>query len=174
MTAEDLVQLKFGYLKSVKPLKDLGTYDEASRDPLGSLRLLWALRLQHPLSSSGALITILLLAADPISQQIVRYRNCATIEGGQTFEMPRSDGFPFKSNIQSYNSIPAEYLPDVKVPEPDFMRAINVGVSSPSCQVSIHCPSGNCTLPAEYSTVSYCARCNDVSDQVENINDKLE
>ena len=57
MTAEGLGQFKWRWFLERRPLDDLVTYDQATRGPLGALSLLWRLRLRHPLSSAGALIT---------------------------------------------------------------------------------------------------------------------
>jgi len=54
-------------------LEDLSKYDQATRGPLGALILLWRLRQRHPLSSAGALITLLILVVDPFTQQIIHY-----------------------------------------------------------------------------------------------------
>ena len=53
--------------------------------------LLWRLGLQHPLPSSGAFITILMLAIDPFAQQIIRYYDCNVPIQGQVATIPRTN-----------------------------------------------------------------------------------
>lgn len=67
VTAEGLDQLKWRWVQESRPLEDLVHYDEATRGPLGALRLLWRLRLRSPLSSIGALVTLIVLAIDPFT-----------------------------------------------------------------------------------------------------------
>src|SRR5277367_1653535 len=51
VAAEGLGQLKWTWFRRERPLEDLVKYDEASRGPLGALKLLWRLRAHQPLSS---------------------------------------------------------------------------------------------------------------------------
>jgi Protein of unknown function (DUF3176) len=72
--AEGLGQLKWLYFQKKRHrLFDLQVFDDASRGPLGSLRLLWMLKLQITLASVGAIVTIVSLAMDPFTQQVLSY-----------------------------------------------------------------------------------------------------
>lgn len=74
-------QLKWIHFAEVsKSLNDLQTFDEASRGPLGSLLLIFALISRKGKSSAsrlvslGCIITVMALAVEPFTQQIISYR----------------------------------------------------------------------------------------------------
>ena len=53
-------------------LRDFDIFDDASRGPWGSLRLLWCLRTRWGLGVLGALITIGAVSVDSLSQQVIQ------------------------------------------------------------------------------------------------------
>lgn len=53
-------------------LRDFDIFDEASRGPWGSLRLLWCLRTRWGLGVLGALVTIGAVSVDALAQQVIR------------------------------------------------------------------------------------------------------
>ena len=70
------------YLNS---LKDIQVYDEATRGPLGSLLFLWHFRKAPWVTYTafiGCVVTILAIAADPFTQQILRYDVLPTEDPG--------------------------------------------------------------------------------------------
>lgn len=90
VTAEGLGQLKWRWLLERRPLDDLVTYDQATRGALGALSHLWRLRLRHPLSSAGALITLAVLTIDPFTQQIIHCYDCSLPLVGLQASIPRT------------------------------------------------------------------------------------
>ena len=54
-------------------VSDLQVFDDASRGPLGSLLLLGQIRWRASIAAIGALVTVLMLAFDPFSQQILAF-----------------------------------------------------------------------------------------------------
>lgn len=157
VTTEGLGQLKWRRLQRDRPLDEFVKYDQATRGPLGALRLLWQLRLRHPLSSAGALIALVVLAIDPFAQQIIRYSDCS---------MPIAD---LQATIPRTNV----YLPRVTKESnmteggaPGLRDAINAGMTTANEIVSPVCLTGNCTFLKEYSTVAYCSSCTDVTEDL--------
>ncbi|KAK2608337.1 hypothetical protein N8I77_006955 [Diaporthe amygdali] len=76
--AESIGQLKWlWYLKS-HPLGQMEQWDLASRGPWGSLLLIFMLKSQD-LAVIGAMLTIVAMAVDPFTQQIVQYYSCPII-----------------------------------------------------------------------------------------------
>jgi len=72
--AEGISQLKWIYYqRRDHPLSDLNTFDHASRGPFGSLKLLWSVRNRAILASIGAALTVLSIATEPFTQQILSY-----------------------------------------------------------------------------------------------------
>lgn len=101
VVSQALGQLKWTWFTSEHPLDDLVRYDEASRGALSSLKLLWRLRLQHPLASCGALISIILLAVDPFIQQTLSYYDCSVSIETEQANLPRTNFFsPFSYHDQ--------------------------------------------------------------------------
>ncbi|PCH02285.1 Protein of unknown function DUF3176 [Penicillium occitanis (nom. inval.)] len=70
-------------------LEDLEIFDGASRGALGSLKLLWRMKGRH-IASIGALLTILVLAFDIFTQQVVsiRYQNAAETDTWRYISRP--------------------------------------------------------------------------------------
>lgn len=67
-----LSQLKWHYFaQEPHPLNDLQIFDDASRGPLGALQLLWELKGKALIASLASIITIVALAIDPFTQQII-------------------------------------------------------------------------------------------------------
>lgn len=70
--AECISQLKWSYFESPRMLSQMEVFENASRGPWGALIMLWKIRATSSLASVGALITVLLLAFEPFTQQVVR------------------------------------------------------------------------------------------------------
>lgn len=157
VTAEGLGQLKWKWMQEKRPLQDLVTYVEATRGPLGALKLLWRLHLRHPLTSAGALVTLLILAIDPFTQQMIHYYNCIVPMDGLQATMPRTNMFIQRQDWDSGN------VSTTGLVEPGLREAVNNGVVSPNGRVVAYCPTGNCTFEQEYGTVTYCSSCTDVT-----------
>lgn len=92
--AEGISQLKWVYFQQRShTLSDFQTFDTASRGALGSLRLLWSIRWHAVVASVGALLMVLVLAMDPLAQQLVSYELTnstnltATIGTARTWDM---------------------------------------------------------------------------------------
>jgi len=161
VTAEGLGQLKWRWLQNNRPLEDLVKYDQATRGPLGALNLLWRLRLRHPLSSAGALITFVILAVDPFTQQIIHYYDCSVPMNGLQATIPRTN-FYIQRDWRDWNKSSQDPGMNGWV-EPGLQAAISDGIISPNGLVSFECLTGNCTFKKEYDTVGYCSSCTDVT-----------
>lgn len=67
-------QLKWLYFRTrPSPLSKLQKFDDASRGPLGALKFICSMNQGAVAANSGAIITILTLALDPFTQQIIGY-----------------------------------------------------------------------------------------------------
>ena len=65
-------QMKWVWFKERNPIRGMQVFDEASRGPLGALKLLFS-KYVLSLASLGALIILLALGMDPFFQQVVSY-----------------------------------------------------------------------------------------------------
>lgn len=85
-------QYKWLHFKSaVRQLRDLDLFEEASRGPLGAVRLLVSGRPWR-MVSVGALVTILALALDTFVQQVVKFdtRDVTVDDGRASFGLAHS------------------------------------------------------------------------------------
>jgi hypothetical protein len=69
-------QLRWLWFRNSRSLYDAVRYDEASRGPWGSAKLLVSHFLYRPVTSFVAIMSLLSMAVDPFFQQILRYGDC--------------------------------------------------------------------------------------------------
>lgn len=74
-------------------LLDLQIFDDASRGPMGALKLIWAVRLQALVAVIGAIIIVLTLAMDPFTQQILSFPTALTNLTNSTAEIGSTQGY---------------------------------------------------------------------------------
>lgn len=82
--AAGLGQAKWLHLQKDRRLADIQAFDEATRGPLGALRLLWRTRLRALLAAVGCMLTILVLATEPFVQQILTYSSVIGVASNET------------------------------------------------------------------------------------------
>lgn len=102
VVAECLSQLKWVYFQQrAHPLTHFQVFDDASRGPWGSLRLLIAVNWTAIAASFGAVITILALAMEPFTQQVLSYpvRNATE----RTAVLWRADAYDYGTAPQVMN-----------------------------------------------------------------------
>ena len=97
---EGLSQLKWIYFQKKRHrLFDLQIFDDASRGPIGSLRLLWMLRLQITLASVGAIVTIVSLAMGPFTQQVLSYDVVTVNTPNSSVSLPAAKVYNYNLNF---------------------------------------------------------------------------
>lgn len=162
--AGGISQAKWRWYERPRPLKDLETFDDASRGPWGSIILMLELR-SHYVASFGAFLTVIAMAVDPFAQQIVQTQPCQLKDTLAVARIPRAniynqtvrtatDAFPGKIDIH-----------------PALAVAIYKGLIDPpdnvSSIISPICPSGNCTFPehegSAYRSIAMCHQCDDIT-----------
>lgn len=119
------------------------------------------------LAALGAFITIVALAIDPFSQQIIQYYDCSVLISGAKAIIPTSNFY-----------MGGSYFPngDAQIPTPQMSAAIYVGLLDPppngSSNLLVDCSTGNCTFPettgASYSSIAMCSSCADISPTIIN------
>jgi hypothetical protein len=70
--SESISQLKWLWFRQPRTLQDIQMFDDASRGPLGALRLAWTTKGAN-LVVLGCAVTVLCMVMDPFAQQIVSY-----------------------------------------------------------------------------------------------------
>ncbi|KAI9656657.1 MAG: hypothetical protein M1831_004567 [Alyxoria varia] len=142
---ECLSQLKWLWFESPRSLKDVDTFDQASRGPLGSSKLIFKLQARQ-LAALGAYITILAIGIDPFAQQAIQYYNCFQIDTERNASVPVSR-YRHSGNSQFDGRI---------------MGALWDGLLNPSgnnTAIQPHCPTGFCDFEAKYSSLGFCSGC---------------
>lgn len=157
VTAEGLSQLKWKWFAQERPLRDLETYDRASRGPWGALILLRRLRFRELIASVGAFITVATLLVDPFAQQVVTTVDCL---------LPHSEGIAAIPRSNSFNE-PGKHTgaAQVAIGLP-LQNVMNAGIFNPGQSVPTECTTGNCTFTGTYHTVGYCSQCNDTTNLI--------
>lgn len=136
-------QAKWIWIKtgSTRALSDLQTLDEASRGPLGSVKI-FATRARTSIATFGASVTLLTLAFDPFIQQVVRFTNRVVYHTSDQAYVIQSNFFAMEAE------------------DARFSRAINTAFFADDLPLQSMCPSGNCTYPP-FSSVEFCTNCHD-------------
>ncbi|PGH07831.1 hypothetical protein GX51_01541 [Blastomyces parvus] len=153
-------QLKWVWLKDMRPLQDLQIFDDASRGLEGSLYILFHLRGRH-LVCLGALITIVAMALEPFMQQLVVYPvGLVYREDGNALVL-RTDNVTYLAQGMLLIYYQAGSM-DFGVTR-GIMNALYNRDSAP--ELEPFCPTGNCTWPVFHS-IGVCSRCVDMADKV--------
>lgn len=184
--------LKYLWYRQARILADLEDLDSASRGPWGSFLLLlnirrgqyvidrrsysshsdcYLLTSRSYLATFSALLTILALAIDPFTQQVLQFQNFLRESQNEVASIPKSNSYSATGEQYGYGP----YHLDVTM-----ANAVNVGLTAPPKNVSSlittsRCTSGNCTFPttdrASFSTLGICHSCLDIADKVKNNTD---
>jgi len=165
---ECISQLKWlWYSGASRPLGDIETYDRASRGLVGSVQLLWKLRL-YPTASFGALLTIIHLAIAPLAQQSLLSVSEPVVVAGfdATATIPATKDWT-ETTQQTLVNMDYRYASL----SAGMKGAIFNGFFA-SADVTINdtlpiCTTGNCTFP-NYQSLALCASSFDVTQHLQN------
>ena len=152
-------QWKWKWLETERQAIDVDQFDQASRGPDGSMRLLYSLKFQPHLVSLGALSTILLLLFPTLVQQSValKSRQVALPDNGQAY-LQRVTVFnnTFKVCSSRGNLDYHDSAAIVRAFLDDFINPLNVTGS---------CPTNRCTWD-NYTILAICARTEDITREL--------
>ncbi|KAF3025747.1 hypothetical protein E8E14_014411 [Neopestalotiopsis sp. 37M] len=160
--AEGISQLKWLWYRKAGAVRDIQTFDEASRGTWGSAKLLVSTRGIH-LGKLGAIITIILLAVDPFVQQVVIYEKQPVISDFANSSVPI---------VANYSDYAAGAIMAMREPTLGMKSAINTGVYDMSDEpqydfdISASCSTGNCTWLSTYYTLGVCSKCANTTSQI--------
>ncbi|KAK7948018.1 uncharacterized protein PG986_008904 [Apiospora aurea] len=165
--SEGISQMKWlWYVGDHRPLSHFEDFDSASRGPLGALKLL-ARRRPHHIANLGALVTVLMVAADPFFQQLIHYDSCL---------LPTTaPAYISRTNNYTVGGYQTQLL--FAEPDPAMANAVYSGaLEPPSAEagvVAYDCPTGNCTFPGfdgnvgSFSSLAMCSHCEDLSHRIQ-------
>ncbi|ETS79526.1 hypothetical protein PFICI_09379 [Pestalotiopsis fici W106-1] len=160
--AEGISQLKWLWYRKAGAVRDIQTFDEASRGTWGSAKLLVSTRGIH-LGKLGAIITIILLAVDPFVQQVVVYEKQPVISEYTNSSVPI---------VANYSDYAYGGIMSTREPTLSMKAAINNGLFDTSDEpqndftISASCATGNCTWSSTYYTLGVCSKCANTTSQI--------
>ncbi|KAF1980955.1 hypothetical protein K402DRAFT_425809 [Aulographum hederae CBS 113979] len=164
--AEGVSQLKWKWIRKGAVLRDMGAFDEASRGPWGSAKLLIQLRAWH-LASLGAFIIVAALAIDPFTQQALRLipRNSVVGNGAS---LPVWNSTLYADRGQGSG-------PGAQTVRLPMLGAIYNGMFGANLDnlTRADCPSANCSF-GRYQSLGFCSKCVDVSEEMTIIRGKYD
>ncbi|KAK8017560.1 hypothetical protein PG993_013886 [Apiospora rasikravindrae] len=155
-------------------------FDEASKGPWGSFRLLGTIWIRH-WSALGALIILILLAYEPFMQTIITQYGvlgadhsndhattgrCTRLDSGYMIfsgDQGNPNDFEGGGRCYSYRQVKSQ---------PDFgmTAAVYSGFQSISEKrrhnATVNCSTGNCTFD-DFTSLGICSKCADISEHVE-------
>ncbi|KAL8992736.1 MAG: hypothetical protein Q9169_006879, partial [Polycauliona sp. 2 TL-2023] len=162
--AECIGELRWIWFAKERPLSDIDRFDAASRGPWGSLMLL-VKRPRNIAATLGALITILTLAVDPFTQQILQFRNCL-LPDTSVARIARTNNYTEGVYTVSLGT------PSVnkKMTGTLFQGLLNPP-SNAFALVATNCETGNCTFPHSddhiaYNSLAMCSSVEDISNTI--------
>ncbi|KAL5050822.1 hypothetical protein BDW71DRAFT_173259 [Aspergillus fruticulosus] len=148
--SESIGQLKWIWFnqKDEHQIRDLQSFDSASRGPLGAFAMVIRDR-GRSLISLGALIMVLGLSFDPFMQQILSYP-------------VRRVPDPYNSATARQSSLPFTMNGAGAYIEPESSIYAGLWLNNNGHEVSLVCPTGNCTWSA-YRSTGWCPKCEDAT-----------
>ncbi|PPJ50404.1 hypothetical protein CBER1_06978 [Cercospora berteroae] len=155
VVAQCIGQLKWLYFaQRPHPLQHIEIFDDASRGPLGSAKLLVHVNWTALLASLGAIITLLSLAMDPFVQQVISY-DAVTFNDttAQTF-LSTARAYDTGLSYATSGTIDSDGSASSSIGffgerDPNIAGAIYKGVFGDMYQSTVDCASGNCTWAEE-------------------------
>jgi hypothetical protein len=159
-TAACLSQLKWTHFQSApRKLKDLETFDDASRGPWGSLRLLFA-RGTGSLDAAvrlGCAITVLVLAMETFGQQLLSFPERRVAVAGEVATFPTIQNLVEMPNVARENGL---RLSDRLLQSRLSLMESIYGRTTPA---PYECGASECSWDS-HVTLGLCSSCRDVSD----------
>jgi hypothetical protein len=158
IAAEGIGQLKWQWLSKKRPLSDISYYDDATRGPWGSTKLLWVARWRDLLAFLGAFLTVASLAIDPFTQAVVGYYPCRVATTKGTSSISRTNSF-FSQDPGAYANVPLSHSTRLAI-EASFGDLYAI-LPTKTCSESF------CTFPEIYHSIGMCNQCDDVTHEIQ-------
>ncbi|KAF2403822.1 hypothetical protein EJ06DRAFT_546940 [Trichodelitschia bisporula] len=160
VVAECISQLKWFHFGRMHTLYDMELFDQASRGPYGSMILL--LKVRNVLAWLGAIITIVALAIDPFSQQILAFPQRDVVQNNASVaKFGFSHSFysgAIASGLGGFGYYGQQWAQDVQM-----RGAIARGLYGIDVSPQFTCAS-SCTWPGPYVTLGYTSTCQNVTE----------
>ncbi|KAI0018570.1 hypothetical protein F4780DRAFT_513560 [Xylariomycetidae sp. FL0641] len=138
-------------------LSNFEIYDESSRGPLGAISFLFSVR--WGVATLGALVTLLALANDPFTQQVVHLeqRNVTFPDNAALFgHSYEYDTHPEQTGLSWYT------YPEISTKDPGIQGAIMKGIFNIQTAPEFVC-SGACSWNGTYRSLGFSSTCANVT-----------
>ena len=121
--------------------------------------------IQSCLICLGALITVVALAIDPFSQQVVQYHDCLEAVGDAAVILPTATNYTRYGTSTSAKD---------RTLDQQMVNAVYTGLIDPplnaSSSITYDCPTGNCTFieadGVTHKSLAMCGRCEDLTNTI--------
>ncbi|KAF2677384.1 hypothetical protein K458DRAFT_436675 [Lentithecium fluviatile CBS 122367] len=169
--AECISQQKWVWFSgSARPLTELDVFDQGSRGAFGSLVLMWKVKLRN-IVSIGALLLVLGLAVDPMSQALLSYETRPQVDTESAAYVDTA--YMWDSRSQEDNLLDTADSSVFQAQDPPlYMKAaVLTGLFASNATINHTppvCASGNCNW-SPYHSLAVCTRWQDVSSHVKHV-----
>ncbi|KAM5351084.1 hypothetical protein ACJ41O_003807 [Fusarium nematophilum] len=183
VTAECMAQWKWIlFAREPRLLVDFDRIDNATRGPLGSLRVIFSTRGAWAVQF-GAILTLLAIGLDPLAQQLVQLRNSIVFELSNSLDAGllalNSRTTTYELGTATQVQVQAEdvdedvYYSRTELPL-SMQAAILNGFSRSPWEIEqealVQCPTSNCTWD-RFDTLGVCHRCTNLTSQLKRVDD---
>ncbi|CUS07400.1 unnamed protein product [Tuber aestivum] len=155
------------FSKRERRLADVEVYNQASRGPLGALKLCWRQK-GWGLGCLGAILMVCSMGLGVAQQQLLSYPSRSIVQPGSTSTVTRAERFDTYQNVTSSGTTTPEV--SFSLLSSIYNAALSnssTGESSTVNQPFFTCTSGTCDFPP-FATLAVCSECFDVSDKVQS------
>lgn len=183
VVAQGIGQLKWTYFsRAARQVYDVQVFDDATRGPLGSLQFLRNLRFQALVASGGAILTVLSIATEPFTQQILSYPSVLSnvtnffptigatrvLDNGY-YTLEAGAGLSKAVQQYEYRSPLMKAKGSYQLPF-EIDTALQMGLLGSPTQTSYFCSYGTCNWPS-FDSLGICSACENVTDQATTLCD---
>ncbi|KAI5206191.1 hypothetical protein E4T38_03830 [Aureobasidium subglaciale] len=154
-TACCIGQLKWDHFqhgRQPRSVYDLKTFDEASKGPLGALKLVLKLRSISGIALFGALVVVAAIFMETFGQQILVYPS-RNVAANDSLAM-----FPVTQHLASQNSWYLDYTM-----MSDLQKLLLTAIFRGSVAPDFECSTAECTWISS-ATLGICSKCRDITD----------
>lgn len=152
-------QLKWGFMRQPRRLKDFEIFDNASRGPYGSLMLL--LRLPSVLAALGAITTLVSMGFGAFSQQIIQYETRDVLLPNSSVTFGYADHYGSFPNISEWGS--GVYHAPVRLADWTMRGAVMKALYNLDLTPEFNC-SSVCHWNGTYTTLGFGYECKNVTE----------
>ncbi|KAK8071656.1 hypothetical protein PG996_005004 [Apiospora saccharicola] len=160
--ASCISQSKWLYFKKRRArVQQFDKFDEASRGPLGAVKLLWSFRSPFHLAWVGAVITIVILGVDTFAQQVIKFDSRTDpVDNNGTALFMITDTYDGGARVQDQSFTPTQAK--ASTVDTSMQGAIYRGLYNTASSQPFNC-SSQCVWPNIARSLAIASQCEDVT-----------